>query len=70
MIEDKDQQIRGAGDVVEYITEISGIKTLFKRIYGKQDCGCGERQRKLNKMIPFDPYRDYTDSQTRLKNGK
>ena len=47
MIEDKNQQFRGAGDVVEYITEISGIKYLMKRVYGKQDCGCSERQKKL-----------------------
>lgn len=70
MIEDKDQQFRGAGDVVEYITEISGIKYLLKRIYGKNDCGCSKRQRKLNEMIPFNPYKDYTDHETRLKNGK
>ena len=31
MIEDKDQHLRGAGDVVEMITEILGIKYLTKR---------------------------------------
>jgi hypothetical protein len=70
MIEDKDQQFRGAGDVVEYITEISGIKYLFKRVYGKQDCGCSERQRKLNEMIPFNPEKDFSDLVTRLKDEK
>lgn len=70
MIEDKNQQFRGAGDVIEYITEISGIKYLMKRIYGKVDCGCGERQRKLNEMIPFNPKIHYTDSIRKIENGK
>lgn len=70
MIEDKNQQFRGAGDVIEYITEISGIKYLVKRIYGKQDCGCNERQRKLNETIPFNPKLDYQDSIRKINNGK
>ncbi len=70
MIEDKDQQFRGAGDVVEYITEISGIKYLMKRVYGKQNCGCSERQKKLNEMIPFNPEMDFSDQVTRIKDGK
>jgi len=70
MIEDKNQQFRGAGDVVEYITEISGIKYLMKRVYGKQDCGCSERQKKLNEMIPFNPEVDFSDLVTRIKDGK
>jgi len=70
MIEDKNQQFRGAGDVVEYITEISGIKYLMKRVYGKQDCGCSERQKKLNEMIPFDPNKDYNDFMARINDEK
>ena len=70
MIEDKNQQFRGAGDVVEYITEISGIKYLMKRVYGKQDCGCSERQKKLNEMIPFDPNKDYNDLMARINDEK
>ena len=70
MIEDKNQQFRGAGDVVEYITEISGVKYLMKRIYGKQDCGCDGRKEKLNEMIPFNPKLHYTDSIRKIKNGK
>tara|TARA_B100000768_G_scaffold139755_1_gene131113 strand:- start:306 stop:515 length:210 start_codon:yes stop_codon:yes gene_type:complete len=67
MIEDKNQQFRGAGDVVEYITEISGIKYLMKRVYGKQDCGCSERQKKLNKMVPFNPEIDFSDLAIRIE---
>ena len=66
IFEDKNEQFRGAGDVVEWITEKSGIKFLVKRIYGKSDCGCSGRQKALNNLIPFNPKIDYTESVTPL----
>ena len=42
----------------------------MKRVYGKQDCGCSERQKKLNEMIPFNPEVDFSDLVTRIKDGK
>lgn len=40
----------GLGDVVEKITESTGIKKLVKAIAG-DDCGCDERKQKFNKAI-------------------
>ena len=37
----------GLGDVVEKITEATGIKKVVKAVFGK-DCGCDERKRLLN----------------------
>ncbi len=69
MMEDKDQHTRGIGDIVEWITEKSGIKFLVKRVYG-EDCGCGDRKDKWNK-IKFDPFKHYSESVTRINdNGK
>jgi hypothetical protein len=70
MIEDKDQKFRGAGDVVEYITEVSGIRYLVKRVYGKADCGCNKRQKKLNELIPFNPMKNYSETTIPLKDGQ
>ena len=38
----------GLGDVVEKITEATGIKKLVKAIAG-DDCGCDERKEKFNR---------------------
>ena len=42
---------RGLGDVVESITEATGIKKAVKFIAG-EDCGCDKRKDKLNKLFP------------------
>lgn len=42
----------GLGDVVENITEATGIKKVVKAIAG-DDCGCNERKDLLNKLFPF-----------------
>jgi len=47
-IEGKEISVVGAGDVVEAITEATGIKKVVKSIFG-DDCGCDERKEKLNK---------------------
>ena len=41
----------GLGDVVEKITEATGIKAAVKFIAGN-DCGCDERRERLNKLFP------------------
>ena len=44
--------LRGLGDLVEKVTEKTGIKSLVEKVTGK-DCGCGKRRDKLNKLVPF-----------------
>lgn len=44
-------EIKGLGDVVEKITEATGIKKLVKWIAG-EDCGCDARKEKLNELFP------------------
>ena len=39
----------GLGDIVETITEATGIKKVVEFIAG-DDCGCKERKEKLNKI--------------------
>jgi hypothetical protein len=46
---------KGLGDTVEKITKATGIKKaveLFSKATGI-DCGCDERQEKLNKLFPY-----------------
>jgi hypothetical protein len=45
---------KGLGDTIEIITEATGIKTLvelFSKVTGI-DCGCDERKKLLNNLIP------------------
>lgn len=37
----------GAGDVVEKITEATGIKKVVKKLFG-EDCGCEGRKKRMN----------------------
>ena len=39
----------GLGDVVERVTEATGIKKAVKFIAG-EDCGCNERKEKMNQI--------------------
>lgn len=48
----KEANSKGAGDVIETITEKTGIKKLVKFIAG-EDCGCDERKQKLNQKVRF-----------------
>ena len=41
------------GDLVYYITYYTGIRWVVKKIWG-EDCGCDERQRKLNEWTDID----------------
>lgn len=49
------KQLIGLGDVVESITEATGIKKVvevFSDVTGI-DCGCDDRRDKLNKLLPI-----------------
>ena len=48
---------QGLGDVVEKVTEVTGIKAAVEAL--TDDCGCKERKAALNKLVPF-PQEEYT----------
>lgn len=54
MARPKKQQPKGLGDVIENITEATGIKAVVKAIAG-DDCGCEERKQFLNELFPIGP---------------
>ena len=69
------KQSEGVGDTVAKITKATGVDKLVKFIAG-EDCGCDERQVKLNKLFSYkkinciseDDYtylNDFVDSNTR-----
>ena len=43
---------KGLGDSLANLTFITGISTLTKKLLG-DNCGCAERQEKLNKLLPY-----------------
>ena len=45
-------QAKGLGDTLAQITQATGIDKLVKFIAG-EDCGCDERQAKLNELFPY-----------------
>tara|TARA_R100000541_G_scaffold57991_1_gene68610 strand:+ start:2586 stop:2948 length:363 start_codon:yes stop_codon:yes gene_type:complete len=45
------KKVEGLGDQIEKFTKATGIKKLVKWMFG-EDCGCDERQEKLNKLFP------------------
>ena len=45
-------QATGLGDTLAQITQATGIDKLVKFIAG-EDCGCDERQAKLNELFPY-----------------
>lgn len=49
--------MEGLGDLVAKVTEVTGIKAVVKAVAG-DDCGCVERQQKLNDMFPFNTPKD------------
>ena len=47
---------KGLGDTVHKAAKLTGADKLaekFAKARGKKDCGCKERQEKLNKLFPY-----------------
>ena len=52
----KIKKAKGLGDTIAQITNLLGIDILADKIaklFGKEDCGCDRRRRKLNKLVPY-----------------
>jgi hypothetical protein len=49
--------MEGLGDLVAKVTEVTGIKAVVKAVAG-DDCGCAQRQQKMNEMFPFNTPKD------------
>jgi len=50
-VKNHSKQSSGLGDEVAKVTKALGIQKAFKFVLGK-DCGCDERQKKLNEIFP------------------
>ena len=50
-----EKQMKGLGDMIEKVTEKTGVKWVVDKVSEKtgRDCGCGKRRDKLNKAVPF-----------------
>lgn len=50
------EKTKGVGDKIEEFTKLTGIQALTKRLFG-EDCGCEERQKKINEYFgkPVNP---------------
>ena len=53
---------KGLGDTVEKITKATGIKKAVKFLAG-EDCGCDERQEKLNQVFRYKKPECLTESE-------
>jgi len=52
----KIKKAKGLGDTIAKITNVFGIDILADKIaklFGKEDCGCDRRRKKLNKLVPY-----------------
>jgi hypothetical protein len=52
----KIKKTEGLGDTIAKITHATGLDILADRIaklFGKEDCGCDRRRKKLNKLVPY-----------------
>lgn len=52
------EESKGLGDTVAKIAEILKMDKVANKIAemaGKKDCGCKNRQQKLNEMFPYKP---------------
>jgi hypothetical protein len=49
------KRLDGLGDLVEVVTEATGIKAAAEAISKatRRDCGCGRRKEALNRLVPF-----------------
>lgn len=59
---------QGLGDLVEIVTEVTGIKSAVERRARRADkpCGCEKRREALNRMIPFRNSRSDDDGVEKL----
>lgn len=51
-----ESQSKGLGDDIAKVTEATGLKAVAKKVanaFGFEDCGCEERQAKLNGLIRY-----------------
>lgn len=55
----------GLGDVIEKVTEATGIKAAVKAVSNAfaADCGCDERKRRLNDILRFKPKECFTEEE-------
>jgi len=53
--------MKGLGDVVAKVTEVTGIAAAVKSVVG-DDCGCAARRDALNRVFPFNKPQDGKDS--------
>jgi len=46
---------QGLGDTIEKITIATGIRRVVKYVaqVAKKDCGCAEKKKMLNELIPY-----------------
>lgn len=47
---------KGLGDTVAAFTKATGLDKVAERVAkaaGKEDCGCGRRREKLNRLVPY-----------------
>lgn len=49
----QDKKSKGLGDTVAKVTKATGIDKAVKFLAG-EDCGCDERQKKLNEIFAYD----------------
>ena len=60
------EKSKGIGDDIKKITDKLGISKAVKTIFG-DDCGCAERQAKLNSMFPnFKNIRAFTPDEKKV----
>lgn len=53
---DPNKKSEGLGDTVAKITHFFGIDKLADKIaklFGREDCGCNRRRKKLNKIVSY-----------------
>ena len=56
----KNEKSKGLGDTIHKFTTATGISKMFE---GK-DCGCQQRRKKLNEILPYN-----NNNETTYKNG-
>lgn len=53
----KIKKAKGLGDTIAQITHAVGLDIFADKIaklFGKEDCGCDRRRKRLNKLVPYD----------------